>query len=92
MSPPTSHKLIVRDDGHMFVVSGNPSVGYTCRHATLETVSEHKRSWQAVTAAMEWEPGEPTEAERIEGEATIGLRVVGAPAVAWVREREGHHG
>lgn len=68
MSQPISHKLIVRDDGQMFVVSGNPTVGYKCQHATLEPISDHKRSWQAVTAAGEWAAVEPTEAERFEGE------------------------
>lgn len=52
MAEPISHKLIVRDDGEWFIVSGNPSIGYTCTHV-LERyqVGHFKRSWQAVDAA-----------------------------------------
>ena len=52
MAEPISHKLIVREDGEWFVISGNPSIGYTCTHV-LERyqVGHFKRSWQAVEEA-----------------------------------------
>ena len=56
MSQPISHKLVVRSDGHAYVISGNPTVGYLCKHATLKLLSEHKRSWQAVAAALDHDP------------------------------------
>lgn len=52
MAEPVSHKLIVRSDDEWFVVSGNPTIGYTTRHITGSViVAECKRSWQAVAAA-----------------------------------------
>lgn len=52
MAEPTSHKLIVRADDEWFIVSGNPTVGYTTRHVTdTAIVGMFKRSWQAVGAA-----------------------------------------
>lgn len=52
MAEPISHKLIVRDDGEWFVVTGNPSIGYIChRVGTRHEVGQFKRSWQAVAAA-----------------------------------------
>lgn len=47
-----SHKLVVRDDGQTFIVSGSPTVGYTCSKvvATVD-LGHHKRSWQAMETA-----------------------------------------
>ncbi len=50
MSAPVSHKLIVADDG-LYVVSGNPDVGYTLAAVTLTSVGHYRRSWQAVHRA-----------------------------------------
>jgi hypothetical protein len=47
-----SHKLIVRDDGQAFIVSGSPTVGYTCaKVADTIDLGHYKRSWQAVETA-----------------------------------------
>lgn len=52
MAEPISHKLIVRNDDEWFIVTGNPTIGYTTRHITATTtIGEHRRSWQAVAAA-----------------------------------------
>lgn len=55
MAEPVSHKLVVRDDDEWFVVSGNPTIGYTTRRVIdTVTVGMFKRSWQAVGAAHAW--------------------------------------
>jgi hypothetical protein len=52
LAEPISRKLIVRPDGRMFIVTGNPTVGYDC-HEIVEAVDlgHYRRSWQAVAAA-----------------------------------------
>lgn len=50
MAAPISRKLIENEAG-LFVVSGNPDVGYDLAAVELQPVAHFKRSWQAVQAA-----------------------------------------
>lgn len=53
MSTPLSRKLVEGRSGELFVVVGNPDVGYTLHHAQLSEVGHYKRSWQAVQRARD---------------------------------------
>jgi hypothetical protein len=46
-----SRKLVEGRSGNLFVVEGNPDIGYTLHHVTLTEVGHYKRSWQAVQRA-----------------------------------------
>lgn len=47
-----SHKLVVRDDGQMFIVSGSPTVGYRCTKVSgTVDLGHYRRSWQAMETA-----------------------------------------
>jgi hypothetical protein len=50
MAPPISRKLIENEAG-LFIVSGNPDVGYDLAAVELHSVEHFQRSWQAVQAA-----------------------------------------
>jgi len=51
MSAPISRKLVDGHDGP-YIVEGNPDIGYTLHKVTTQPVSQFKRSWQAVAAAV----------------------------------------
>lgn len=57
MSMKISRKLIETDTGELFVVSGNPEVGYDLAAVELRTVGHFQRSWQAVKRASELAEG-----------------------------------
>lgn len=48
MSVPVSRKLVETGDGRLWVVVGNPDIGYTAHELTLGAGVHFKRSWQAV--------------------------------------------
>lgn len=57
MSRPVSRKLVEGRSGELFVVEGNPEVGYTLHHAALTEVGHYKRSWEAVRRAQDAQDG-----------------------------------
>lgn len=48
MSTPVSRKLVEAADGRLWLVTGNPDIGYTAHQITLGPGTHFKRSWQAV--------------------------------------------
>lgn len=52
MAEPVSVKLITASNGHQYLVTGNPSVGYRLeRIKQVELIGNYVRSWQAVSDA-----------------------------------------
>jgi hypothetical protein len=50
-----SRKLTDGPDGQLYIVAGNPEIGYDLLKVTTEPVNHPHRSWQALAAAH----GEP---------------------------------
>ena len=46
-----SRKLTEGRGGQLYLVEGNPEIGYTLHSVTLSEVGHFKRSWQAIEAA-----------------------------------------
>ena len=46
-----SRKLTEGRGGQLYLVEGNPELGYTLHSVTLTEVGHFKRSWQAIEAA-----------------------------------------
>ncbi|MGA0895427.1 MAG: hypothetical protein ACO3S5_12445 [Ilumatobacteraceae bacterium] len=43
-----SRKLVEGVDGTLWVVTGNPQIGYTAQEVTLGEPVRYQRSWQAI--------------------------------------------